>query len=116
MNKFTIIHYPSEKIVSWCAYCSREITINVADILWLKATHGFYEEKWTIDYNDKEDLWRDYLNEREIIFTPEFMDKFWKYCFKKAWWFEREQEIYQALNNFINHLDNPIEYLYNLIK
>ena len=41
---------------------------------------------------------------REIIFTPEFMEKF---ITKKPTW---------HACNLLQNLDNPVQYLYNLIK
>jgi len=45
----------------------------------------------------------DFYKSREIIFTPKFMEKFVDY----------KPSINMC--NLFNHLDNPVEYLYNLL-
>jgi len=53
--------------------------------------------------------WSDYIwtNLREIIFTQEFMDKYQEYYWVTYMY------MWERLNK---HLDNPTEYLYNLLK
>ena len=45
---------------------------------------------------------------REIIFTPVFINKYYNYINKK--------KIFLNLNILMQNLDDPVEYLFNLIK
>ena len=50
---------------------------------------------------------------REIIFTPKFMNLFTKYYLPKWYWKKELKELYA---NIMLNLDNPVLYIYNLIK
>jgi hypothetical protein len=52
------------------------------------------------------------INEREIIFTNEFMNKYYDYLRDKKDFWNPTIIIYWLFEN----LDKPVEYLYNLIK
>lgn len=49
---------------------------------------------------------------REMIFTPEFIDKLYRYMQKK----EIEYDFTEFSSELINNLNNPVDYIYNLIK
>ena len=49
----------------------------------------------------------------EIIFTQEFMDKLDTYLWEKDLWFCRHDLSSELI---WKHLNNPVEYIYNLIK
>ena len=89
-----------------------------------------------IDYSDRwyknEDWWNYTLNKyefdlqdfrkldvREIIFTQEFMDKFTTIDMRRKWNIEPIpcSSITETFNQLLmKNLDNPVDYLYNLIK
>lgn len=56
------------------------------------------------------------LSIKDIIFTKEFMDKFNKYRIHQldldVYWQWKNSRLWEILDN----LDNPVEFLYNLIK
>lgn len=64
------------------------------------------------DYNN--------INVIEIIFTPEFMDKYKEYFYN--FYKDKYNHIWLNLKwndfklGFFNYLDKPVEYLYNIIK
>jgi hypothetical protein len=58
-----------------------------------------------IDYTEYDFI---VIDVREIIFTPEFMDKFIDF-----WWFNKEWN--KVIDLIVLHLDNPTLYLYNLL-
>ena len=55
-------------------------------------------------------------NVREVIFTPEFMEKYTAhYCFIKGYC--QVNNYYQSdMINIFNNLDNPATYLFNLLE
>lgn len=77
-----------------------------------------YEPNWMYDgyYYEVSDIhWRTSirdLNVREIIFTPEFMDKYLIYIVN---WKSKNMVAHIKLHIFA-YLDNPVDYLYDLIK
>jgi len=69
-------------------------------------------EVWFVDYDKWTDKYRK-IDVREIIFTSEFMDKFFNYKvanFWVMWW----TKILLWLVEW--NLDNPVQYLYNLLE
>lgn len=58
------------------------------------------------------------IDVREIIFTQEFKNKFINYIFDivHKWEFELTLTAEDDFNMVINNLDNPTDYLYNLLK
>ena len=52
------------------------------------------------------------LDVREIIFTEDFIDKL-RYELKVIHW---KDNAYIYINKLLEYLDNPVNYLYNLIK
>ena len=52
------------------------------------------------------------VNPREIIFTQEFMKSIIRYLVWKAKW----ETIIVNWGDFMENLDDPVEYLYNLLK
>jgi len=80
---------------------------------------GFnYEDLWFRYYSNTfvKDLevWYRVLDVREIIFTPEFMEKFMKYIENNIeigiWWIN---QVYIILCK--NNLRDPVSYLHNLL-
>lgn len=72
----------------------------------------FIEDLWWIFYE---------ADVREIIFTQEFMDKLLKYREimqenKNIIWTQKHIDWQNCFNNILDNLNNPTEYLYNLIK
>ena len=66
---------------------------------------SIHKPEWLSWFNIKKDV-------REIIFTQEFMDKFFEYT-KKNTKYKNPTGIFFHL---MEHLDNPVDYLYNLLK
>jgi len=82
----------------------------ICDKIWYKIDDEIMEIWNWEEFIDTD--WATYahtLNSREIIFTQEFMDKFKNHCLKKDW----QIFFYEWL---MTNLDNPTQYLYNLIK
>lgn len=80
----------------------------ICDKIWYK----FYKYKYEIPYNLDIDKIKIDKDVREIIFTKEFMDKYWEYYKLNKFWSE---SIYKTMQlELFNNLDNPVEYLYNL--
>lgn len=79
-----------------------------------------YEYKWFYIFDDEFWLCKNIdwtwieIDVREIIFTPEFMDKYMDYFYTNIDW--REYIFNEHIHNLINYnLDNPTLYLYNLL-
>ena len=81
----------------------------ICEKIWYNISNGYFEIEGMLYFKS----WYSYvdIDVREIIFTQEFMDKLSEYLnknsikdFKKMWW------------DICNNLDNPVEFLYNLIK
>jgi len=76
----------------------------ICDKIWYEIKFSnMYWKNWIL-YTD---IWISeiYKDVREIIFTQEFMDKF-----EKKYW------LIEAWTLIRSNLNNPTEYLYNLIK
>ena len=63
------------------------------------------------------------LDVREVIFTPEFIDKYIKYITpivekNLTWWFWiNEKQVRKNIwQEILNRLDNPVDFLYSNIK
>jgi hypothetical protein len=75
--------------------------------------------KWSLFWNGKE--YTENKDVREIIFNKEFIEKFEKYL-QNTEYKEMVQSTYTNAYityfraELITNLDNPVEYLYNLIK
>ena len=76
----------------------------ICDKIWYET----YFKNWTLYWVD--DKTHYFWNVRELIFTPEFWEKFENYAYDNIWW------IWTIRIDIFNNLDNPIWYLYNLIK
>ena len=93
-----------------------ELLKKVADKIWF--SHSSYDRERMIF---KEWIWeneRRLLNVREIIFTSEFMNKFIEYRIN---WNIKAIPCKSLKDTFYStlieeHLDNPVQYLYSLIK
>lgn len=59
--------------------------------------------KWTDKYNK--------VDVREIIFNPEFRDKFIEY-----WLESGDYDWYETYKDIWKYLDDPVTYLYNLLE
>lgn len=66
---------------------------------------------WNIEIrtDDGEFITKTYYDPRSVIFTPEFMEKFFDVCKTEAY-----QDIAREI--VLNHLDDPVSYLYNLLE
>lgn len=80
--------------------------------------YGRCETSWTDEMWDYE--WIEVCDVREIIFTPEFMDKYNKYFVssiaERIWGKLDLENVDNYMIHMFSHLDNPVQYLYNLIK
>jgi hypothetical protein len=72
----------------------------------------FYRKYNTEIWSEDLSLYNNILNVREIIFTKEFMDKWIDYRLKD----NLHEDVRDELVILLNNLDNPVEYLFNLIK
>ena len=70
---------------------------------------------WYIDVEDK--TFRR-IDVREIIFTPEFRVKCieWIHKYRHKEDFELSMQAEEDFDNVMQHLDKPVEYIYNLLK
>jgi len=71
---------------------------------------------WAINYIEQNNFWKwewILLDVREIIFTPEFM---YKYFDKLNEWQVFQYDVNSVKLELFKNLDNPVEYLYKLIK
>lgn len=73
----------------------------------------FYRKYNTEIWSEDLSLYNNILNVREIIFTQEFMDKLFAFLLNKHTSILIANTKKQGL---LKNLDNPTEYLYNLIK
>lgn len=64
-------------------------------------------------YNESDWSYR-WVDEREIIFTKEFMDLYIKEMYKR-YAFDFMDTCFE-IELIESHLDNPVQFLYNLIK
>jgi hypothetical protein len=90
---------------------THETLKEIADMIWFnhEANCFYYEDK--IFFNS-DDIW---LNEIEIIFTPDFMEKFVKYYDNKTllWPKRIYEQLWLTLLNW--NLHDPTSYLANLL-
>lgn len=91
----------------------------ICDEIWYEIENNWFIYEWDLDEDEWwwffKCNWNCWLDVREIIFTPEFMDKFVKYYDnKKLLWPKR---IYENIwiDLFMSNLHDPVPYLYNLI-
>lgn len=63
---------------------------------------------------DKKSTWLDIQDVREIIFTQEFIYKFSAYYLSTQ--SNLESDLEEKYLQLLLELDNPVDYLYNLIK
>lgn len=82
----------------------------ICDKIWYK----YYKYKYEIPYNLDIDKIKIDKDVREIIFTKEFMDKLETKLMGIFW--PNTSNVKVMLNWILYHLDNPVEYLYNLIN
>jgi len=77
----------------------------ICDKIWFEIDHWFMSEYdiWEIDCR---------TDVQAIIFTEEFKDK---YCHHMIY-VNYPKYTRSEFNTVCNHLDNPVDYLYNLIK
>jgi hypothetical protein len=59
------------------------------------------------------ETWRVRCGVQEIIFTQEFMDKYFMAWYNK--WLKQER-LEKLHTDILQNLDNPVDYLYKLIK
>jgi len=79
----------------------------VADLIWYENDDINFEHSFWIVRKTPWEIWFRILNVREIIFTQEFMDLFFKKIdFPDS--FERME--------LLRNLNNPVDYLYELIS
>jgi len=81
--------------------------------IWYETEDINENEEWFYQYAD---FWVDnawcYINPREIIFNPKFLDKFFDYLKDKKWFWNPTTVWHELVFN----LNDPASYLYNLIK
>ena len=88
----------------------------ICDKIWYIALwHRYIENCWYVrDLHFTMD-WPPESNVREIIFTQEFMDKYFNYLINNtSWWDDTLNEI--ASDLIFQNLNNPVQYLFDLIK
>ena len=85
----------------------------ICDIIWFKE-FNYWDECWNSFCEISDDNEYREINVREIIFTPEFMEKFISYCDIK--WIIAPSYYKIFLIDLHKNLYNPVDYLYNLIK
>ena len=81
----------------------------ICDKIWYKVNYKFEFNDWyfTESYNEYDSCYMEReVNVREIIFTQDFIDKF-KNC--------TLIEDYYLADLILEHLDDPVSYLYKLI-
>lgn len=101
---------------------------NICEIIWYKPKFNFEEDEEDYDYlcyyeYNKWTWSTRIIDVREIIFTTEFMNKFIDYRSK---WKIEKVPCESLISTFAKwliwsidrkwHLDNPVDYLYNLMK
>lgn len=88
----------------------------ICDIIGYDLKYFWYDSKWFYkEYWYSQKMW---VNVREIIFTTEFMEKFYQYSldnFLIIDW-ESNAKYWDWKIDLLDNLDNPVDYLYNLIK
>ena len=81
----------------------------ICDKIWFLVDYHYDKDDWFYDYNV---IWEaETINLRIIIFTQEFMNKYKQY----AWKINDSYKYYDFLSEITLWLDNPVEYLYNLL-
>lgn len=88
----------------------------IVTLIWYEDdTFDFYEwlfvEMW-VDWQPNINWWTTIdriVDVREIIYTPDFMDKYTEYL----WDYEKIQDMWM---NLMDNLENSVEYLYNLLN
>lgn len=68
----------------------------------------WYEYNYDWDADMFLDLYQQELSIKDIVFTQEFMDKFYNKI--------KPNNVYRQSVFISYHLNNPVDYLYNLIK
>ena len=85
----------------------------ICDKIWYKNKTYFFWKDYIIEeeYNEIRWVYNRNIDVREIIFTQEFIEKMIDYVWANIEypWNWNEKEI-------MEHLDNPVEYIYKLIK
>ena len=81
----------------------------IFDIIWYDSKEFFYNEEFWSFY-ELIDWWFFRLSDKDIIFTQKFIDKVRDYM-NKIDYDSRSRE-----NLLLSNLNDPVSYLYNLIK
>ena len=91
----------------------------ICDLIWYESKFD-YDDSEIDEYNQYDRLhfteynkWTWFnriVNVREIIFTKEFMDKYYKYFNDTFLW------LWDEVVNVLNNLDSPVDYLYNTLE
>lgn len=91
-----------------------EMLREICDKIWYEFHSLRKEVIWKIQSDWTElNIYVD-VNEREIIFTQEFMEKFREFYLSKI--NDNFDNLDKKELKLLNHLHNPVKYLYNLIK
>ena len=91
-----------------------EMLKNICDNIWFVCKYEFNKKYKYFENNVSVNWYFRKINVIEIIFTPEFMDKFDNYLDNITRWKSSNDLRKIAFMN--RHLDNPTEYLYKFIK
>lgn len=94
---------------------------SICEDIWYKYV---FIENWALSiYDDDYKIWFVHFKDvREIIFTQDFIEKYISYIDKNIspWIFVKREKwelvIPEIHDWLIRNLDNPVDYLYNLIK
>jgi len=102
-----------------------EMLKEICDVIWYDLSNLSVQQNkdcWYAENTFERYFWDATCDVREIIFTQEFMDKFityydmnispWIFIERDNW----ELDIPLIHNGLLRNLDNPTEYLYNLLE
>ena len=95
-----------EKLKEICDKVGIDINKIDNDIWW----EGCNNEYRIPDDANWDARWSNKVDVRTIIFTQEFMDKYNKWFNDNCLW------LWDEVINILNHLDNPVNYLYSLTE
>jgi len=68
---------------------------------------------WSINWFRRWDYFNNWVDVREIIFTPEFMDKIKIEIYNK---YKTTFQVNLKIERLMNNLDNPVDYLYKTLN
>jgi len=89
-----------------------EILKGICDKIWFEINEGIYLSDWYLVKQNT--LWiEEVINIRILIFTPEFTEKVRIYLISKDW---KIGTADRKVRDLMDNLENPVQYLDNLLK